>query len=160
MSRRWYPSGVVSRVEQFLEVGEEARVLHLLLGPAKFEEVVWGIELLLHLHVPFHHNMTHDPLWVAFPVCLSVGFDLTWRCIIACSCKPLFSDIITLSASLCGQKCSHFFKVLAEPTHVPSAHDRISSFAIRFSLFVQRILGSIFISLVTLFLLLFRRSIR
>ena len=31
-------------VAQFLVVGEEARVLHLLLGPAEFEEVVWGIE--------------------------------------------------------------------------------------------------------------------
>ena len=44
-------------VAQFLVVGEEARVLHLLLGPAEFEEVVWGIEPLLHLHVHFHHAM-------------------------------------------------------------------------------------------------------
>ena len=43
-------------------VGEEARVLHLLLGPAKFEEVVWRIEPLLHLHVPFHHNTMEGPI--------------------------------------------------------------------------------------------------
>ena len=43
-------------------VGEEARVLDLLLGPAKFEEVVWRIETLLHLHVPFHHNAMEGPV--------------------------------------------------------------------------------------------------
>ena len=45
-----------------LVVGEEARVLDLLLGPAKFEEVVWRIEPLLHLHVPFHHNAMEGPV--------------------------------------------------------------------------------------------------
>ena len=43
-------------------VGEEARVLDLLLGPAKFEEVVWRIKPLLHLHVPFHHNAMEGPV--------------------------------------------------------------------------------------------------
>ena len=43
-------------------VGEEARVLYLLLGSAKFEEVVWGIEHLLHLYAPFHHNAMEGPV--------------------------------------------------------------------------------------------------
>ena len=43
-------------------MGEEAIVLHLLLGPAKFEEVIWGIEPLIHLHVPFHRNAMEGPV--------------------------------------------------------------------------------------------------
>ena len=43
-------------------MGEEVRVLHLLLGPAKFEEVIWGIEPLIHLHVPFIHNAMEGPV--------------------------------------------------------------------------------------------------
>ena len=49
-------------VALFLVVEEEARVLHFLLRPAEFEEVVWGIEPLLHLHVPFHHNAMEEPI--------------------------------------------------------------------------------------------------